>query len=177
MTKIINKKGIYQDKRERLVRETFINQAGKEKSILVSYFTPFVIVVGQFKNGDILMLQQYRHGIKREVLGFPAGFINKNEHYLKAAERELWEETGYKAHAIKLLGTLHENPARSRIPFYVCYASINDSRERVVNPDTNESEITIFRIPQKDIKSQKIESATVLACLYLLSKESELKAG
>lgn len=58
----------------------------------------------------ILLVKQFRMAINRETLEIPAGKLEKGEEPLKAAERELEEETGFKAEKIEYLGTIATGP-------------------------------------------------------------------
>lgn len=66
----------------------------------------------------ILILKEYRYPVDREIYGPVAGKVDKHESVLKAARRELKEETGYTAKAIKPLGKFYATPARSNTLFY-----------------------------------------------------------
>jgi ADP-ribose pyrophosphatase len=58
-----------------------------------------------------LMVRQFRQGISRTTVEFPAGLIEAGETPEAAAERELYEETGYRAKTLEPIGTIHPNPA------------------------------------------------------------------
>ena len=58
-----------------------------------------------------LMVRQYRHGISRITLEFPAGLIEAGEEPEAAAKRELLEETGYGSGRLEPIGTINPNPA------------------------------------------------------------------
>jgi len=53
--------------------------------------------------GRLLLINEYRHGSRRNVWFLPAGRIDKGENSVKAARRELREEAGFDAETIKLL--------------------------------------------------------------------------
>ena len=59
--------------------------------------------VGAVKELTYVMINQYRHGCGQMSLEFPAGRIDAGETAEQAAARELLEETGYKAKAMKFL--------------------------------------------------------------------------
>lgn len=67
-----------------------------------------VIIVARTKDNKVIFTEQYRYPVKRNVIEFPAGLCDgeyKNEPLYKTAERELLEETGYKAKELKKLIT------------------------------------------------------------------------
>ena len=47
----------------------------------------------------VLLERQYRHAAQSHLWELPAGRVDKGETELAAAKRELFEETGYTAHA------------------------------------------------------------------------------
>lgn len=62
-----------------------------------------VIVLPVFKDRSLLMVDNYRHGVGRDLLELPGGFIADNEAALDAASRELIEETGYTCNNLKVV--------------------------------------------------------------------------
>jgi ADP-ribose pyrophosphatase len=55
------------------------------------------------KDGNIILVRQYRHAIGQMALEIPAGKLEKNEDPLVCASRELEEETGYIGSNYRLL--------------------------------------------------------------------------
>ena len=55
------------------------------------------------KNGNLVMVRQYRNALERETIEIPAGGLNPGEDMRSAALRELEEETGYKAGSFEFL--------------------------------------------------------------------------
>ena len=60
---------------------------------------------------EFVMVRQWRHGARDLSLEFPGGVFEKGENAQAAAERELLEETGYRAGKIQKLGEFNPNPA------------------------------------------------------------------
>jgi ADP-ribose diphosphatase len=70
----------------------------------------FIGVLALDKNNKIIVLKQWRSMLKTWNYEFPMGGMDKNETHLKAAKREFFEETGYKAKKWDKLGKLHLAP-------------------------------------------------------------------
>ncbi|AAP99363.1 MULTISPECIES: NUDIX hydrolase [Prochlorococcus] len=65
------------------------------------------------ENGNVIVLRQYRFAISRRILEFPAGTLEPNEAPLKTIQRELQEESGYKASKWDSLGVVMPCPGYS----------------------------------------------------------------
>lgn len=73
----------------------------------------WVGIVALTEDGRFILNRQYKHGIGRQVLEFPAGGIDEHEDDpLQAAHRELMEETGHSVEPgkIELLSHMLANP-------------------------------------------------------------------
>ncbi len=65
------------------------------------------VIVPEKSNGNLVLVKQYRHALKRSFLEFPAGKLDPGEELHEAARRELREETGYTSTQWKKLGRVH----------------------------------------------------------------------
>lgn len=65
-------------------------------------------VIPVTEDGMVVMVRQYRHGIGRVMLEFPAGLIEPNEldNIEQTARRELLEETGYSCEFVVKTGSI-----------------------------------------------------------------------
>ncbi len=73
---------------------------------------PWVNVIALTKKREVLLIRQYRHGVKRVLLEIPAGVMDEDdESPQEAAKRELLEETGYTSDRFIEIGKVYSNPA------------------------------------------------------------------
>jgi len=71
----------------------------------------WVNVVAFTEQGDLLVVEQFRHGIDEATLEIPGGSCDPGEAPLESARRELREETGFEAAEWIPLGHCTPNPA------------------------------------------------------------------
>lgn len=72
-----------------------------------------VMIVPLLADGHVVLERQFRYPLKRTAIEFPAGKIDAGEKPLKCAQRELLEETGYRAARWSYLGGMHNAIAYS----------------------------------------------------------------
>jgi ADP-ribose diphosphatase len=81
---------------KRFVREHIVMPDGYETDWYFVDTPPSALVVPVTADGNLVMVRQYRHNLRRHVLEFPAGMVDGGEDLEDAARRELLEETGYR---------------------------------------------------------------------------------
>ena len=65
------------------------------------------MIIPVLPNGDLVMERQFRYPTGRVMIEFPAGKLDPGEDMLVTAQRELLEETGYRAAKWELLAEVH----------------------------------------------------------------------
>jgi ADP-ribose pyrophosphatase len=81
-----------------------------------------VMVVPLLDDGRLVMERQYRYPMGRVMLEFPAGKIDAGEPVWQCAQRELAEETGYRAQEWARAGVLHNAIAYSNEVIEIWFA-------------------------------------------------------
>lgn len=66
-----------------------------------------VVIFATTEQGEILMERQFRYPARQSFWELPAGKLEKNEDPLKAAQRELLEETGFASENWQHIGKIH----------------------------------------------------------------------
>lgn len=74
-------------------------------------YPDWVNVIAITREGQFVMVQQYRHGLDRVLTELCAGVMEKGETPEQAARRELLEETGFGGGNWQLLTVLSANPS------------------------------------------------------------------
>lgn len=83
----------------------------KEGDFFVIRAPDWVNVVALTPDDQLLVIEQWRHGVERSTLEIPGGMVDPGETPAEAAARELREETGYAAESILPIGFVEPNPA------------------------------------------------------------------
>jgi ADP-ribose pyrophosphatase len=77
---------------------------GQEKEWDIIVHPGAVVVLAVNDRGEILFVEQWRRAAQQVMIELPAGALEKNESPLLCAQRELQEETGFRAKDLTALG-------------------------------------------------------------------------
>jgi ADP-ribose pyrophosphatase len=84
--------------------------------------------------GEVVMIRQYRVGVRRETLEIPGGLISDDDmDPAEAAVREMVEETGFSSDDVIHIGTVEPNPAiqNNRCHTYLARNAVSTSQQRL----------------------------------------------
>jgi len=96
-----------------VVRDTVSLPSGREATREYVLHPGAVMVIGLLDDGQVVLERQYRHPMDQVMLEFPAGKLDAGEGSRACAERELREETGYRAREWAFAGRLAPTVAYS----------------------------------------------------------------
>lgn len=154
------------------VREDFSESSdGKDASFFVIESPEWVNIIPVTKDGHVVLIEQYRHGIGEITLEIPGGLVDEGENPKAAAERELVEETGYIPREVVLIGKSRPNPAIQDNWVYH-YLAIDCEKTDEVKFDDHESIVTkivpMSYVP-KLFTNGKITHSLVVAAFHWFS--------
>jgi ADP-ribose pyrophosphatase len=141
-----------------LFRGKFLNLVKKEGWEFVERVgsTGIVAIVAITDQNELILVEQYRAPVGKRVIELPAGLVGdvkgeESEELVKAAQRELLEETGYEASQWSFLT---EGPPSAGLSSEVIsfFKARNLKRIHEGGGDGNES-IQVHMVPLSDIKS------------------------
>lgn len=162
----INKNKIYKGKILDLYCDDVLVEFNNHKAKR-EYITPHdaVCILANINN-KFVFVKQFRYAIGQEILELPAGKIDDNEEPIKAAIRELKEETGYISKDMKNIGYFYPSCGNSSEKIYMFYTeSLTLDKQEF---DENENIELVF-LSIDEIKSllleRKINDSKALACL------------
>ena len=101
---------IYEGKVVNLRIDAFHLPDGREATMEIVEHVDVVHILPVDDDGNLLLVRQYRAAAGMELLETPAGGIEPGEDIEAAAQRELREETGYRAENFRLLGSVYSSP-------------------------------------------------------------------
>lgn len=84
---------------------------GKYLNATIFEFGSWANVFAITKNNEVILIRQYRHGVREILWEIPGGAVDKGEDPMEGVKRELLEETGYAAPEFVQVGKLYPNPA------------------------------------------------------------------
>ncbi len=100
-------------------RETAAN--GMAGDYIAMEAPDWVMVIGEYR-GCFVTVRQWRHASQELTTEFPGGCADAGEDPAVTAERELFEETGFKVGRLTKLGDCSPNPALMKNRFHVFLA-------------------------------------------------------
>lgn len=111
---------------------------------------PWIHVVPVTAGGEVVLVRQFRHGIREMSLEVPGGVVDAADADPQAAAaRELLEETGHAGAAMELLAVVTNNPAILGNRTY-CYLARNVRQVAEPRPEEDE-DITVERVALEGI--------------------------
>ena len=130
------------------VRKDIIKRLGHPNKIWEIAVMPGAVAILPIDaEGNFILVEQWRRAINQITLEIPAGMIDPGEDPLTCAQRELQEETGYKAGEFISLGGYYPSPGM--ISEYIqLFIAKNLSESRLYADDTEGIDLRSVTLPE-----------------------------
>lgn len=174
--RVLESKRVYEGRLVTLKVDRVVEPGGIQATREVVCHPGSVVVLPRLDDGRIVLVRQFRYAAGRALWELVAGTLEAGEPILKAARRELGEETGYHARRVRRLISFFASPGFVTERLHLVEASglmRGDAR-----PERDERiRVQSFTLPQlrKMIRSNRIQdSKTLIGLSWLLLSQKGL---
>lgn len=144
-------------------------RTGHEHNFFIIESPSWINVIPLTSQNEVVLIRQYRHGIREVVLEIPGGLIESYDTPEEAAGRELREETGYRASEMIFLGSVNPNPAiQDNQCFTFLAKDVFLAGEQQQQDEKEDIEVLLRPLTEipRLIREGKISHSLVLAAFY-----------
>lgn len=170
--RILSSKTIYLGKWVEIRKDKIKKPDGTEAVHEVAKRRDCVLILA-IKNRKLLLIKQYRYPANEILWELPTGFINEGEAPLRAAVRELEEESGFKSIKTDFIGSFWTWPGFSTQKTYVFLAHdlVKGTKKLDKTESDLESKFVSYENLAKLVEKGVIKSSTSLAALNIFNRK------
>ena len=143
----------------------------------VNEYPDWVNAFALTKDNKVVMVKQYRHGVRSVGIELPGGVAEEGESMEEAVSREIKEETGYEFEHFEYLGKISANPSTTNNFMHMFLATGGQKVGEQELDESEEIEIQLLSIEEVKnlLKEHKIVQSLHANCIfYALNKIGEL---
>ncbi|MEL6772132.1 MAG: NUDIX hydrolase [Bacteroidota bacterium] len=140
----------------------------------VLHYPDWALALPITDDGQVVMVEQYRYGVERLSLEFPAGAVDPDEDIETAARRELLEETGYAASGWTYLGKGAVEPGRHTNYGHVFVAT---GARRIAEPHLDAAEDLAVRLVAADELPARVADGSITHSTHIAAVFWAIHAG
>jgi ADP-ribose pyrophosphatase len=129
------------------------------------------LIVPVTSDGQLMLLRQYRFSVQRRILEFPAGTVEIGEDPATTAEREVQEETGFRAANLKKIGEILLAPGYSDEVIYIFLATgLEKLKSLLAQDDDEDIEVLLMSLERvaEAIASGELTDAKTIAAFAMV---------
>ena len=130
------------------------------------------------KDGKVIMVKQYRHGIQSIETELPGGVVEEGESLEEGVKREVLEETGYTFEKVEYLGKISANPSTTNNFMHMFLATGGAKVAEQNLDDSEEVEALLMSVDEVKqlVKENKIMQSLHVNCImYALLKLEKIE--
>jgi len=148
--KTLSSQLIYEGRAVKLRVDTVKMASGRETTREIVEHSDCVAVIAVDDNDNVLLVNQFRKSVDKELLEIPAGGIDPGEDPVTTVRREMREETGYLPQKVERLGGFYSTPGYCTEYLYLYLAT--DLIPSQLHAEDTEN-IRLVRVPVSQIPS------------------------
>jgi len=157
-----------------VVKDRVLLDNGKETCREVVRHRHAAAVVALDEKSNVLLVEQYRYSIQKDMTELPAGLIDEGETSLEAAKRELLEETGHVAKNWRLLTEIYPSSGVHDEKIYIYLAT---KIEKISGLSLDGDEVLVCKKEPFNTFLEKVKAGAIMdgkTALGILLAESVL---
>jgi 8-oxo-dGTP pyrophosphatase MutT (NUDIX family) len=145
-------------------------RTGKAQPFDIAVSPDGVTVLAETPEGELVMVEQYRHGVRTVTMETPSGFMDEGESPVEGALRELREETGYEGEDARVVGCIELNPSWQTTRVHV--VRVRNARRRAERELDDAEDIRVLtvaraRVPEL-VRTGAVRASVAVCALALL---------
>ncbi len=148
--KTLSSQSVYDGRAVKLRVDTVQMPSGRQTTREIVEHGDCVAIIAIDADDNVLLVNQFRKPLERELLEIPAGGIDAEEDPVTAVRREMQEETGYLPRKVERLGGFYSAPGFCSEYLYL-YLATDLIPSQLYAEDTES--IKLVRVPVSQIPS------------------------
>ena len=145
--KTLSSQLIYDGRAVKLRVDTVQTASGRETTREIVERSDCVAIIAVDANDNVLLVNQFRKAVEKELLEIPAGGIDPGEDPIDCVRRELREETGYLPQKVERLGGFYSAPGYCTEYLYL-YLATDLTPSQLYAEDTESIKVVPMPISQ-----------------------------
>jgi ADP-ribose diphosphatase len=166
--RVLSSKSLYKGRIVGLKLDRVIEPGGVKATREVVEHPGSVVVIPRLPNERLILVRQFRYPARTHMWELVAGSIDPGESIVRAARRELLEETGYRAGSLKRLLSFYPSPGFLTERMHLVEAS--NLTQSTAQPEADERiQVGVFSRAQLDklLRDRKIiDGKTIIGLLW-----------
>jgi ADP-ribose pyrophosphatase len=162
-SKKLNSYKIFETRTDRVISP----RTKQEHDVYIVTGSSWVNILAFTPEREVLIIEQYRHGVREVMWEIPGGVIDAGETPAQAASRELLEETGFEGDSPKLLGKVYPNPAfQTNTAYTVLIENIRFTKE----PQLEGMEDIAMKLVPEEVFADLIATGKITHSLVIVAE-------